>query len=116
MLVRFKQDWFGPGEHMRTFDPQVVVVPGLLYPRTAATDPPRFVPDEYKDLLPYNATIVTEEGEASRDTSPAPAAAGMTLRDFDHVRQEADITDAMTAKAEAFRAQVEAERRKPRRA
>lgn len=109
MLVRFKQDWFGPGEHLRAPDPakRVTVVSGHLYKRTQPIDAPTFVPDEYRDLLPYNAVIV-------EDGTPPPASRDpiVSLRDFDDTRASVEAVIAIEEKTEAARV---ASAHKPRR-
>lgn len=121
MLVRFKQDWFGPGEHLRAPDPakRVTVVSGHLYKRTQPLDAPTFVPDEYRDLLPYNAVIVGDgtinNAVIVGDGTPPPPASRdpvVSLKDFDDARASVEAVIAFEEKTEAARV---ASAHKPRR-
>lgn len=98
MLVWLKQNWFAPD--------------GRHYAKCAKNDPTP-IPDALREFLPTSFVIISdEEAAASREAEPEKPVD--TLRDMDELRAGAQRQDDMVAKAEAFRAQVEAERRKPR--
>lgn len=110
MRVRFKKDWFGPGEHLRQpAKPHTVVVPGHLYTKTAKHEPSIELPDSYRDLLhPSFATIVGDDDQPEVIV-PAPV---QTLASFDEERQADAVVEAVFEKAEANR--VAGTRKPPR--
>lgn len=110
MLVRFKKDWFGPGEHLRQEQTNVAVVPGHLYTKTPANAPAVQLPDDFRDLLhPSFATIVDDAQAAVTVPSVSPV---QTLAMFDEERHAEAVVEAVFEKAEAAR--VAGTRKPPR--
>lgn len=109
MLVRFKKDWFGPGEHLRQEQTNVAVVPGHLYTKTPANAPAVQLPDDFRDLLHPSFATIVDDAQAAVIVQPAPV---QTLAMFDEERQAEAVVEAVFEKAEAAR--VAGTRKPPR--
>lgn len=101
MLVRFKKDWFGPGEHLRREQVNVAVVSGHLYTKTPADAPAVPLPEEYRSLLRPSFAVIVDD--AQTEVIVPSASPVQTLASFDEERQAEAVVEAVFEKAEAAR-------------
>ena len=106
MFVVFRNDWFSPSLPVERGG-GVVMTSGELYSKM---DEPQYVPDEYKDVLPRSAEIVsledyeTDEGEDSTSVNEHEGSfdkRALQAQNRRHEEQQAKQKQAALAKAKA---------------